>query len=265
MLYNAKEHTITIDNTTLDYVTFGNGNKPLVIIPGLSFNRVKGSSLPLAYMYRIFTKEYQVYVFDRKSDIPTNYSIEDIANDTAKIMCELGLYNSNIIGISQGGMIASYIAIHYPQLVSKLVLGATTSRTNEFVRKSVGKWIELAQSNDYTSIMNDVFTSMYSKEYIQRYTLLLPILIRTTKPKSMDRFLILARSCLYFDVYDELPKIQCPTLVLGGKQDHVVSSNASVEIAEKIPCDIYIYEEYGHAVYEEAKDFNTRIYTFLKQ
>ncbi|MBE6114329.1 MAG: alpha/beta hydrolase [Erysipelotrichaceae bacterium] len=264
MLYNAKEHTIAIDNTTLDYITFGKGNKPLVIIPGLSFNRVKGASLPLAYMYRIFTKEYKVYIFDRKNDIPTNYSIEDIANDTAKIMCKLDLYDSSIIGISQGGMIASYIAIHYSQLVSKLVLGATTSRTNECVRERIGKWIELAQNNDYTGIMQDVFMSMYSSKYIQKYKLILPILIRTTKPKSMDRFLILARSCLSFDIYEDLPKIQCPTLVLGGMQDSVVSSTASFEIQEKIQCDMYMYEEYGHAVYEEAKDFNTRIYTFLK-
>ena len=43
------------------------------------------------------------------------------------------------------------------------------------------------------------------------------------------------------------------------------SSFTSQEIAEKLGCEIYMYEELGHAAYEEAKDFNKRIYSFLQK
>jgi len=36
-------------------------------------------------------------------------------------------------------------------------------------------------------------------------------------------------------------------------------------MAEKLGCQIYMYEKMGHAIYEEAKDFNKRVYDFLKK
>ena len=65
MLYNAKELKITVQNMQFDYITFGNGTKPLIMIQGLNTRDIKGSSLSLAYMYRIFAKDYKVYLFDR--------------------------------------------------------------------------------------------------------------------------------------------------------------------------------------------------------
>ena len=53
--------------------------------------------------------------------------------------------------------------------------------------------------------------------------------------------------------------------VIGGKHDKIVGEEASKEIAEKIGCNVFIYENFGHAAYEEAKDFNKKIYNFLQE
>ena len=74
MLFNVVEDAIKINNTTMDYVAFGNGTKPLVIIPGLSLNRVKGAGMSLAYMYRIFIKA------DRKKNIFLKICIFSVDN-----------------------------------------------------------------------------------------------------------------------------------------------------------------------------------------
>jgi len=73
----------------------------------------------------------------------------------------------------------------------------------------------------------------------------------------------LAKACLTCNAYEELEKIQCPVFVIGGMQDKVTSGAASIEIAEKLGCKSYLYEELGHAAYEEAEDFNQRVYDFL--
>ena len=44
----------------------------------------------------------------------------------------------------------------------------------------------------------------------------------------------------------------------------MVGGQASVEIAEKLGCECFLYEDLGHAAYEEAKDFNERVLRFLK-
>ena len=66
------------------------------------------------------------------------------------------------------------------------------------------------------------------------------------------------------NAYDELEKITCPVLVIGGKEDKIVGAESSVEIAEKLGCEIFMYENLGHAAYEEAKDFNHRVLEFLR-
>ena len=81
----------------------------------------------------------------------------------------------------------------------------------------------------------------------------------------VERFIKLAKACLTCTTYDNLEKIKCPVLVLGGGKDKVVTGEASREIAEKLNCECFIYEDLSHEAYNEAKDFNTRIYNFFEE
>ena len=263
MICQIKNESITSGESTIDYVSFGKGNKALIIIPGLSLKDVKGAALPLACMYRIFAKDYRVYVIDRKRTIPDGYTVREMADDIAFAMKELHISHADVLGISQGGMIAQYLAINHPALVHKLILGVTASRQNDTIAKVVGTWIEMAEKNDYESLITDMMPKMYSDSYLKRYQWLFPLLKKIGKPKNPHRFLILAKACFTCHAYDELDKIQCPVLVLGGREDKVVTGQASEEIAEKLHCDIYMYNHLGHAAYEEAGDFNSRVYQFL--
>lgn len=263
MLFKVKEESVKINNTTMDYVVFGKGEKPLVIIPGLSLKRIKGAGYSLAYMYKIFAGEYKVYIFDRKELITEGYSVREIAEDTAYAMKELGISKAYVLGVSQGGMIAQYLAIDHPELVEKLVLAVTLSKQNETVKNAIGTWIEFAKNENLEGFIEDMLVKMYSPSYLKKYKMLVPLMLQMSKHVDLNRFVILAKSCLTCDTYEELTKIKCPTLVLGGKQDKVVTGEACEEIAEKLKCEIYMYEELGHAAYEEAKDFNERIYRFF--
>ena len=85
----------------------------------------------------------------------------------------------------------------------------------------------------------------------------------TVKLNEPERFIRLARACLTADTYGELDRIHCPVLVLGGREDRVVTAEASEEIAARLGCPIYMYEGLGHSAYEEAPDFNQRALAFL--
>ncbi len=257
------ESSVVIQDIKMDYVCFGKGNIPLVIIPGLSLNRVKGFGFSLWYMYRMFAKEYKVYIFDRKDVVEMGYSIQDMANELALAMKELQIANACVFGVSQGGMIAQYLAIAYPELVSKVVLGVTCARCNEFVSEAIDTWIELLHK-DMKLFVEDMLKRMYSTEYVRKNGWVFPLISKLYKHVDKKRFEILAKACLTCDCYDELSKITCPVLVLGGKEDKVVGVEGSLELIEKLKCEYYLYDNYGHSAYEEAKDFNQRIYTFLK-
>lgn len=268
MFWNAKNGCISIGDTKMDYVCFGKGNKNLVMIPGGGdgLTTVKGLAIPMAITYRMFAGDYKVYLFSRKNRLKEGYSTRDMANDQAEAMRKLGLSKAMVLGVSQGGMISQYLAIDHPDLVEKLVLAVTLSKQNDTVQQALGKWIELAKQGDHKALMIDTAEKSYSKNYLKKYRLIYPILGFVGKPKSYERFLIQIGSCLRHDAYDELEKIQCPTLVIGGDDDKIVGVNASLELADRIPnSELFIYEGLGHALYEEAKDFNNRVQAFLSK
>ena len=64
MFYNVVNKSVKIDNTEMDYISFGNGKKNLIMIPGLGdgLKIVKGTSIPFSIMYREYAKDYKVYV-----------------------------------------------------------------------------------------------------------------------------------------------------------------------------------------------------------
>ena len=268
MFYNAKNEKIDIDNTTVNYISFGKGKRNLIIIPGLGdgFKTVKGLAVPFAFMYKLFAKDFRVYVFSRRNNIKEGFSIEDMANDIIKHMERLKIDKADVVGVSQGGMIAQYIAINAPKKINKLVLAVTVSKTNEIMEEVITDWIEKAKNKDYKGIMVDNVEKSYTGSYLEKNRKLFAFLGLLGKNASFDRFIIQAKSCLEHNVYDKLEEIICPTLVIGAKKDKVLGVKGSEEMVEKIPnSELYIYEEYSHGVYEQAKDFNSRILEYLKQ
>ena len=60
-------HRNHLSDQGVDYVTFGQGDKVLVIITGLSLQRLGDmSNLAIYSLFYRYAKEYKVYIFDRK-------------------------------------------------------------------------------------------------------------------------------------------------------------------------------------------------------
>lgn len=268
MLLNAQSRQVIISGETMNYIEFGKGEKTLVILPGLGDGicpvHGKLQAIAFALGYKRFDKKFKVYLFSRKNCLKEGYSTRDMAKDQAEAMKALNISKASVIGVSQGGMIAQYLAIDYPDLVDKLVLAVTLAKQNELIQDTVTGWIDMAEQKDYQRLMIDTAEKSYSEKYLKRYRRLYPFLAHFGKPKDFGRFLIQATSCIGHNSYSELNKIVCPTLVLGGENDKIVSSNSSLELADKIKdSEVFLYKELGHAAYEEATDFNSRVLTFL--
>ncbi len=263
MAFSVKEQKLTLKECQIDTIRFGTGKKALIMIQGLNTNGIKGAGLSLAWMYRIFAREYTVYLFDRRPEVPEGVSVREMAEDVAEAMDTLGIQNGDVLGVSQGGMIAQYLAIDRPDLVNRLVLAVTLSRNNDTVQSVIEAWISLTEQTDWKQLVTDMAEKMYSERYLKRYRPMLPLLISLQKPRDANRFLRLARACLTCNAYVELEKIQCPVFVIGGRQDKIVTGAASEEIARKLNCECYLYDDLGHAAYEEAADFNQKVYDFL--
>ena len=82
MFYNAKEKLLEIQDIQMNYITFGKGEKPLILIQGLSTRSIKGAAFSVAYMYRMFARDYKVYLFDRRENISDSITVRNLATDS---------------------------------------------------------------------------------------------------------------------------------------------------------------------------------------
>ena len=266
MFFNAEGKTVTIGKTDMDYVVFGQGQQPFVILPGLSdgLKTVRGQATILASYYKQLARDFRIYIFSRKNDLETGYTTREMASDQYTAMNELGIDKAYVMGVSQGGMIAQYLAIDHPDVVEKLVIGVSVARQNQTIQSVISNWRYMAERNDYKSLIVDTMEKTFTEKHLRKYRLLYPIISRIGKPRSFHRFLIQAEACMSHDAYSELDRITCPTLVIGGDSDNVVGRNSSEEMAERIKdSTLVVYEGLGHGAYEETKDFNLQVERFL--
>lgn len=263
MVFGAKNGKI---NGT-EYIRFGRGNRTLIMLPGLGdgMRTVGGKALPMAVMYRIFAKDFTVYMFSRREGLPVGYTTRDMAHDLKDAMDALGIEQADILGVSMGGMIAQWLAIDYPDRVGKLILTVTAARPNGVLEESIHQWMEQARAGDHAGLMDSNLKRIYSEKYYRQNKWMVPLLGVLTRPKSCQRFLILAKACLNHDAYGELASIKAPTFVIGGGKDLAIGPDAAGELAENIPNAVLkIYPQWGHGLYEEATDFNDIVLAFLK-
>ena len=247
------------------YVCFGNGEKKLAVLPGLSdgLATVKGKALLLSPPYRRF-RDYTVYIFSRKNSMPEGYSIRDMAADQVKAMDILGIERASVLGVSQGGMIAQYIASDHPEKVEKLILAVTAPYMNDTVKGAVSGWEAMARQGDHLSLMKDTAEKTYTHAYLEKNRKLLRLAAKFTKPRDYDRFLKNARAILSFEDRIDFGRITAPTLIIAGDDDNTVGNDAPYELHERISgSEMYIYRGLGHGLFDEAGDFYDRIYDFV--
>ncbi|OFK88511.1 alpha/beta fold hydrolase [Streptococcus sp. HMSC056C01] len=266
-MYSAKNKTLSINGKTMDYVTFGTGNRPLIIIPGLGdgLQTVKGMAMPFSITYRLLAKRYKIYVFSRINELRQSYTTRDMAADVAEAMETLNLDVAYVIGISQGGMIAQWLAANFPEKVEKLVLAVTTAKLSNLGRQRISCWINLSQSGTYKDLMIDIARHSYTTKSFGKFKYLYRIMGIFGHIKDKQRIDIQALSCLKHDSLAFLEKINCPTLIIGAEKDDVLGVDGSLGLQQHIKgSQLIILPGCGHALYEQNNDFQKRVLVFLE-
>ena len=266
-MYSAKNATLSINGKTVDYVTFGTGNQPLVIIPGLGdgLQTVKGMAMPFSITYRILADRYKIYVFSRINELRQGYTTRDMAADVAEAMEVLTITSAYVMGISQGGMIAQWLAADFPERVQKLILAVTTAKPSQLARERIEHWQKLSQSGNFKHLMLDIAKYSYTQKSYQKWCLLYNVMGIFGRIKDKRRIDIQSESCLKHNSLDFLEKINCPTLIIGADKDDVLGVDGSLGLHQQIKdSQLTILPECGHALYEQNKDFQKRVLVFLE-
>ena len=256
---------VALNGFSMEYITFGSGKTPLVIIPGLSVQSVMPAAEAVAAEYACMASDFTVYLFDRRAEIPGKYPVADMSRDTFAAIDALGIGDFCLFGASQGGMIAMRMALDHPGRVLKLALASTSARVEE--TEIVRGWISFAKKKDAGGLYLDFGKKVYPPKVFESFRGALVSAAETVTERELERFCVLAEAVCGFDVLDELPSLSCPVLLTWSDDDAVLGAGSASAIAGKLWAnpgfETFEYRGYGHAVYDTAPDHRERLRDFF--
>ena len=77
--------------------------------------------------------------FARPSSATPSYALDDLADDSAALLEELGIGRAHVVGMSMGGMIAQLMALRHRERVASLCSIMSSTGNRRVGRPSLGK------------------------------------------------------------------------------------------------------------------------------
>jgi pimeloyl-ACP methyl ester carboxylesterase len=209
---------------------------PLLLVQGLGYGGWGWQPIvePLASRYRVL-------VFDNRgigdSDKPPGpYTAAQMAGDALAVLDAAGVERAHVLGASLGGAVAQELALRHAERLEKLVLVATMSgMTNMYPipAQTMQLMAEAATLEPAVALRRFVENALEPEPDAALVDRLVEL--RTANPPDPAGWAAQAGIWSSFDVWDELPSIDVPTLVVQGEGDVVVDPRNAPLLAERIP------------------------------
>jgi len=257
-----------INGIDLYYEQHGKG-EPLILIAGYSADHN-------VWLHVIDTlaKHFQVTIFDNrgagKTEAPAgDYTLAQMAQDTAELMTALDIEKAHIFGHSMGGKIAQTFAANYPDRVNKLILVGTQTPPIQFpiIYLNVLHDELLKRGIPLELIIRNAFAWLYHDGFFKDEAKVNQELERTKKQTELSTANGIQgqTAALAIDITDQLKKINAKTLVITGNKDVLVLPNESEYLANNIKhAQLSIIENCGHMIQiEQPEIFLALVIDFL--
>lgn len=244
-------------DNSMAYATWGEGPKSLIFIPGGPGNNVASGFMLRAMVQPLLSPlvddGYRAWVVTRRRNMPTGYSVADMADDyAALIRDEFDGRVDLILGVSNGGLITFYLAADHPECATHFVAASAAHEITDH-GKDVDYRMALGVSNG-----DRVAAGMAMGEYMlagDRYRwlrrLLAPGLGRMMAGAQHEYYrhdiMVEAEAERAYSARDVLPRISVPILLISGDRDIFFPKEVVEEAARLIPhSTLVLYRGQGH-------------------
>lgn len=271
------------NGATLAYADEGEGDRVLVMIHGL------GSYLPtwknnveaLSEEFRVIAPDLPGY--GKSSKQAAQHTIPFFTESILQLLDELNIESAVFAGHSMGGQIALYMAAVHPNRTEALILTAPagferfTDQERELFRSMISP--EMIAATPDSIIRQNVNANFYQTPEEAEFMIDDRMMMRNApdfgyyaRAQAESIFAMLEET-----VWDRLPSIKQPTLVVFGRQDALIPNRQlhpelSVEEIARAGTDrmpnasLIMIDEAGHFVhFEQAGMFNQVVIEFLEE
>jgi pimeloyl-ACP methyl ester carboxylesterase len=276
--WRAHLEAVEIDGARVNYVDLGSGDAtPVVFVHGLGGQWQNWlENIPRASEGR------RVLALDLpgfgRSEMPRErISIPGYGRCVEAFLKRLGIERAHVVGNSMGGFVSAETAIQFPDLVERLMLvsaagisSANVARAPALLAGRIATAVTAYSAARHHQIVRRPLARHMALALVARHpSRLAPDLCweglfkGTGKPGFDDAL----RATLAYDFRDRLPEISCPTLIVWGASDSILSVRDAQQFERLIDDSRkVVMEDTGHVPQiERPSTFNDLLSDFLAE
>lgn len=255
------EYTTIRGNSIHYYEGAGGRGTPVLLVHGLGSRAEDWANL----MPQLKQAGFHVYAIDLlgygRSATPANasYSIPEEAQYVEEFLAQRNVQKVDLVGWSMGGWVAMRVALDSPGRVGKLVLcdAAGLRFQPDFTPEDLEPATIPAVQRLYHLLMPQPTNvpDFLARDMIRRFTQLNWVVDRSARSMFTGA-----------DLLDgKLGPLQMPTLIIWGKQDHMIPLATGIALHQQIPhSTLEIYDGCGHLAPGQCADrIGPRLIDFL--
>jgi 3-oxoadipate enol-lactonase len=193
---------------------------------------------------------------------PGPYTLDALGGDLIGLLDALDIARAHVCGVSLGGLVALWLAVHHPGRVDRLVCANTAAKMGDadlWTRR-----VEAVQSGGMAAIRDEVMARFFSEAFRQRRPDIVEWFARTLESTPVHGYV---GSCLALreaDLRAAVHAITAPALIVAGAYD-LAAPRAEAERlqAEIAGSDLRVLETAHLSNVEDPDRFNEAVLAFL--
>ena len=217
----------------LNYVTSGAQDAPVVVFTGsLGTDLAMWQTQSHRLAERFRTVRYDIRGHGGSEVPPGPYTIDELGSDLLALLDRLGIERAFLCGLSIGGMISMWAAVHAPERVERLVLCCTSALLGppEGWHERAAVVRERGVEAIADAVLERWFTPGFAGDHPEVIERMRAQLIAT----PAEGYAGCCEAIAAMDLTGDLPRISAPTLVLAGAEDPATPPEHGRRIAELI-------------------------------
>jgi 3-oxoadipate enol-lactonase len=256
---------IELDGVALRYELSGEGDRTLVLV-----HEMGGSLESWDEVVPRFAGSRRVLRYDTRGagmsqKARGELSLDTMAGDVAALLDALGIADKvALAGIAVGGAIALHFAAHFPERTSAVVVGSPATGITPDRRAAALERLARIEAGGMASAVDDAMLNGYAPELrdnTERFERFRARWLGNDPASYATIWRMLANA----DMQDELGRLRCPVLVIGGSLDRVRPPPFAQAVAKAIPGARYVEVRTGHYMAVQTPDLVSNcIDDFLK-
>lgn len=169
-----------------------------------------------------------------RSPVPDGpYTMDDLGGDVLALMDHLGLERASYCGLSIGGMIGQWLAIHAPDRIDRLVLLCTSAHLPPAdVWRDRAETVRAAGTPE--AVADGVLGRWFTPQFAGAHGDLVAGFRAMISSTPAEGYAACCEAIAVMDLRPELARITAPTLVVAGAQDPATPPEHGRGIAEGV-------------------------------